>query len=331
MKFNGVWMLDQLKVIEGGEWGAIKTTEGLKELAMASSGLKSLCSQLAIHGVEDLRKCCGGNGYLLNSGIASLSLDYLWQVTAEGDVIILALMTSKYLMKCIGQVMTGEKLKGIIEYFNAIKDFNTKAMKPKSVKSIEELRDINYLLDLWRYRSLFLNLQVAGEITKVMKTKKIDKNAAFNLYANDLLKATYAHCYFIISLNFRDKIEECKDPSLVKVLTRLFYLYSWSNFLDDNWGQIFDSSLFVFINEAINEIMEEIRPDAIALTDAFDYPDNLLKSTIGSHDGNVYEKLFDAAQNSVLNENEVFDGYNEYLKPHLNQELLKHGNKSIKK
>jgi len=331
LKLSGKWMLDQLKLIEGGEFGQIKTTEGLKEIANTSAGLKSMCTMLVTAGVEDLRKCCGGNGYLLNSGIASLSLDYLWQVTAEGDVMILGLMTSKYLMNCIGHVLGGDKLKGIMEYLNEAKGFNPSKNHPSLVKSNNELRNNNLLLDLFKYRSLFLNLQVAGDIQRVMKTKKINKEAAFNLYANDLLKATYAHGFYILSNNFMNKINECTDQKLKAVLTRLFHLYSWSNFLDDNWGQIIEPSQYVFIKEAVNEVMEEIRPDAIALTDAFDYPDSLLKSTIGGYEGNVYESLFDAAQNSSLNQQEVFDGYNEFLKPVLNQELLKHGNKPIKK
>jgi acyl-CoA oxidase len=49
----------------------------------------------------------------------------------------------------------------------------------------------------------------------------------------------------------------------------------------------------------------------------------VLRSTIGRYDGNVYEALFDAAQKSVLNQRDPFDGYEEYLKPHLNKDLLK--------
>jgi hypothetical protein len=33
---------------------------------------------MASDGIEEIRKCCGGNGYLLNNGIAMMGLDYLW-------------------------------------------------------------------------------------------------------------------------------------------------------------------------------------------------------------------------------------------------------------
>jgi acyl-CoA oxidase len=44
----------------------------VKEFAAVSAGMKSYCTKIAIEGIEDLRKSCGGAGYLLNSGIGQL-------------------------------------------------------------------------------------------------------------------------------------------------------------------------------------------------------------------------------------------------------------------
>lgn len=54
-------------------------------------------------------------------------------------------------------------------------------------------------------------------------------------------------------------------------------------------------------------------------------PDFALNSSIGSYDGNIYEGLFSAAEKSLLNETEPFIGYEKYLKPNLDLELLKQG------
>jgi hypothetical protein len=35
--------------------------------------------------------------------------DYLWQVTAEGDYIILSLLTAKFLIKGVGETMSGKR------------------------------------------------------------------------------------------------------------------------------------------------------------------------------------------------------------------------------
>jgi hypothetical protein len=54
--------------------------------------------------LQDLRKCCGGNGYLLASGIGALEGDYKWQTTAEGDFVILMLQTARFLIKSLDSV-----------------------------------------------------------------------------------------------------------------------------------------------------------------------------------------------------------------------------------
>jgi hypothetical protein len=52
-------------------------------------------------------------------------------------------------------------------------------------------------------------------------------------------------------------------------------------------------------------LFAEIRPDAVALVDAFDYPDEILQSCIGRYDGNVYEALYEYAKMSPLNKQDV--------------------------
>lgn len=47
--------------------------------------------------------------------------------------------------------------------------------------------------------------------------------------------------------------------------------------------------------------MGEVRPECVALVDAFDLTDTALNSTIGRYDGNVYEAMFESAKKSVLN------------------------------
>ena len=55
-------MLQRLKSIEGDRIGSIADTSDIKEIAATSAGLKSLCTKIATEGIEECRKCCGGNG-----------------------------------------------------------------------------------------------------------------------------------------------------------------------------------------------------------------------------------------------------------------------------
>ena len=140
LKFNGIWMMDQLKIIEGGEYGVIKNTDGLKELAQTAAGLKSLSSMICYYGIEDLRKSCGGNGYLLNSGIGSMRITYLWQITGEGDLVILALQTANFLFKTIESAIAGGKCSGVVDYFVVFnnKNFNLNTLHPSQAKKSVE-------------------------------------------------------------------------------------------------------------------------------------------------------------------------------------------------
>ena len=84
--------------------GDEEVPDDFAELHASAAGLKGLCCYLAAEGIEDLRKACGGHGYLLASGIAALSADYVWQTTAEGDYIVMQLQTARFLVKCVDQV-----------------------------------------------------------------------------------------------------------------------------------------------------------------------------------------------------------------------------------
>jgi flavocytochrome c len=330
LKFTAKWMIEQLTAFEGTTLGVIKNPDVLKELSATSAGLKSLTTWVALNGVEDCRKCCGGNGYLLNSGIGALSQDYLWQITAEGDFIILGLHTARHLLKSVQSAFKGEKMTGSLEYLNVCnaKDFNLVQHRPASAKFASDFQNITYLLSLFQYNALEKLVTVARDFDHLLKVKKLSYDEAWNSLADILLKVQNSHAFFLLMSNFTAKVNEMKDPQIQKIVSRLCALFANSNFLDNNWGDIFERDEFRLINETVSTLLNEIRPDCIALTDAFDYPDFILRSTIGRYDGNVYEALFDAAQKSVLNRTDPFDGY-EYLKPHLNKELLKHGNQSF--
>ena len=58
------------------------------------------------------------------------------------------------------------------------------------------------------------------------------------------------------------------------------------------------------IQEAQLKLLAALRPDAVALVDAFDFTDHGLCSVLGRYDGQVYEYLF-KFKSSRLNQTEV--------------------------
>eukprot|EP00049_Salpingoeca_infusionum_P002011 m.52896 g.52896 ORF g.52896 m.52896 type:complete len:76 (-) comp11340_c0_seq6:180-407(-) len=62
-------------------------------------------------------------------------------------------------------------------------------------------------------------------------------------------------------------------------------------------------------------MLEQIRPNAVALVDAFDLTDHVLNSALGRKDGKVYEALYDMAHREPLNQAEVAEGFKKHLQP----------------
>jgi acyl-CoA oxidase len=71
----------------------------------------------------------------------------------------------------------------------------------------------------------------------------------------------------------------------------------------------------------LEELLALIRPNAIGIVDSFDIRDEVLGSTLGAFDGNVYERLFEEASKSPLNSEPVNKSFKLYLKPFLKANL----------
>ncbi len=54
------------------------------------------------------------------------------------------------------------------------------------------------------------------------------------------------------------------------------------------------------MHEAVRLLLLTVRPNAVTLVDAFEFPDNVLNSAIGRYDGRVYEALYEVLRVSLL-------------------------------
>jgi len=311
MRANGIWMSEKMQKLQqaastGGQ------LEDLQEIHASAAGLKGLCTKMAADGIEDLRKCCGGHGYLLNSGIAMLALDYVWQATAEGDFVVMTLQTSRYLLKALQTARKGEKLATLTECLAPLRDpsFNPLVQgKPKSAKSMEEAKSLDYLLALFRYRTLVAIDRVGAHFDQALKRSGSNFETAFNSCALALATTAQSHCMYFMLRNFVDVVRQQSDTHIAQAMQGLCALFALSEVLDGKqWGGLLDQQELVFCEQAVGSLLDEQRGNVVALVDAFDWPDSVLNSSIGRSDGNVYEALFEAALNAPLNKDEPFKG-----------------------
>jgi len=82
-----------------------------------------------------------------------------------------------------------------------------------------------------------------------------------------------------------------------------------------------DSKQSALATVQLRALYSQVRPNAVALVDAFNHTDHFLGSVLGRYDGNVYPHLYEEALKDPLNESAVTEGYEEHIRPLLKQQF----------
>nr|GMC80935.1 peroxisomal acyl-coenzyme A oxidase 1-like [Ipomoea batatas] len=144
--------------------------------------------------------------------------------------------------------------------------------------------------------------------------------------SSDLVEAAVAHCQVIVVSKFIEKLQQDIPGNGVKQqLENLFGIYSLY-LIHKHQGDFLSTGCITpkqasLANDQLRALYTLVCSNAVALVDAFNYTDHFLGSILGRYDGNVYPKLYEEAWKDPLNESVVPDGYHEYIRPLLKQQL----------
>ncbi|XP_059764212.1 peroxisomal acyl-coenzyme A oxidase 1 isoform X3 [Balaenoptera ricei] len=289
----------------------------LPELHALAAGLKAFTSWTTNTGIEACRMACGGHGYSHCSGLPNIYVNFTPTCTFEGENTVMMLQTARFLMKSYDQVHSGKLVCGMVSYLN---DLPSQHIQPQQVAVWPTVVDINSpdsLTEAYKLRAARL-VEIAAKNLQTEVIHRKSKEVAWNLTSVDLVQASEAHCHYVAVKLFSEKLLQIQEKSIQAVLRNLCLLYSLygisRNAGDFLQGSIMTESQITQVNERIKELLTVIRPDAVALVDAFDFQDVTLGSVLGRYDGNVYENLFEWAKKSPLNKTEVHESYHKHLK-----------------
>lgn len=304
----------------------------LPDLHATCAGLKAFATWSTYNGLDTLRQCLGGHGYSAYTSIGRMFTDFAVQCTWEGDNTVMALQTARYLVASFERLDNGEQLSGSVAYLNALPRIN-KAKRTWAVKNEKALRQgkLQSLLDAFRYllakKVERVSLRYRAEKKKAVwglkesKSKSSSKRnggggggssraiapedvdaaerAAWNTLTPELLDCSRAHCYYVISENFVNAVNnlDAKDRKLLPALStmcRLYILSSLSNWLD--WFlamEYMNRKQMFLVKEGVSMLCSEAREIAVPCVDAFGLTDLILRSPLGRRDGDVYNAYFD--------------------------------------
>ncbi|XP_064622963.1 peroxisomal acyl-coenzyme A oxidase 1-like [Lineus longissimus] len=281
----------------------------LPELHCLSSGLKAFSSDLAVQGVEMCRRSCGGHGYLNASGLPKILCDGTSAVTIEGDNTVLYLQTARFLLKTMLQP-EGDSVLGTTDFLQR---------DDTSIQGDFDCYCGATLTRMYEQRAKIVLSDVVSKFQEALMNGQ-EQYLVWNQCAAPLVKAAKAFIHCFVVCNFKTSLDSLavSTPTLT-ALRQLFLLNAFHGIVD-NAGEFLETGALTFgqlklIKEEELKLLTAIRPNAIALVDAFDYSDEVLCSALGSYDGNVYQRLFEATKLDPLNEHQVAPTYEKYLKP----------------
>ncbi|XP_005056032.1 PREDICTED: peroxisomal acyl-coenzyme A oxidase 1 [Ficedula albicollis] len=290
----------------------------LPELHALTAGLKAFTSWTANAGIEECRMACGGHGYSRCSGIPDIYVTFTPSCTYEGENTVMMLQTARFLMKSYTQVTSGQQVTGMVSYLN---DLSRQRIQPQHVAArtvTVRINDPSSLVEAYKSRAARLVESAAKNLQAELNHRR-SKEDAWNRTSVDLVRASEAHCHYVIVKLFTAKLAEVGDAAVRAVLTELCLLYALFG-ISRNAGDflqagILTSAQITQVSQHVKELLAVIRPNAVALVDSFDFHDVHLGSVLGRYDGNVYENMFEWAKKSPLNKTQVHESFHKHLKP----------------
>lgn len=178
--------------------------------------------------------------------------------------------------------------------------------------SVQDLSNPEALVSAFKFRAAFL-------IDKAVHAIDVDQ-VSWNDMLVDIYRISRAHCQLLMVSNFVQAVFNNKNPgTLGHVLQRVAVLFCLST-LDKEAADFLTSGYLapaqaMMVKQHLIQILKAIRPDVVALVDAFDFPDYLLNSALGENNGDVYEKMVAMAGKEPMNQLGVADGYQEFIRP----------------
>lgn len=173
------------------------------------------------------------------------------------------------------------------------------------------------ILSAFGFRAAYGIAQVAEQIDR--------HGRSWNSMLVEISRISKAHCQFVLVRNFivalqnDDHLTKPENRPLLNVLrllASLFALHTMEKELSEFLvAGYLSSEQSAMLKEQVIHLLEQVRPEAVSLVDAFALPDYFLHSALGRYDGKVYESMTEMAEREPLNHTLVVEGYDECIKP----------------
>ncbi|KAI8364351.1 acyl-CoA dehydrogenase/oxidase [Radiomyces spectabilis] len=310
---------DHFKILTaGGEMDPIVYLNHMGDMHAISACLKGFAGWYSSEILETCRRACGGHAYSAYNGIGHIIGDWGVMTTGGGDNVVLLQQTARFLLYRLNQRLE----------FNEYPDLKFKS-------STHYIRDAKQYLasSQWHVRDVSACLQNFGLMEEAMhailvkRLNSIQQGLKSGLSTNDLLlesvRVAEMHCAVYMFTVSAEKYSQAatattSDKSVLSImhrLTTLWGLHVLHTFGDQGFKEGYLSPQQIKdIEKIYMEYNKGLRKQVIGLTDAWGFPDFVIKAPIAKYDGDIYETYFDTLLQAP-NSTGVPSYHGRYIKP----------------
>ncbi|KAI8641874.1 hypothetical protein BD408DRAFT_345331 [Parasitella parasitica] len=311
---------------DGGKMDPIVYLDHMGDMHAMSACLKGLAGWYATDILETCRRSCGGHAYSAYNAIGHIIGDWGVMTTGGGDNVVLLQQCARYLLYRLEQNLEYDeypdlKFKSSSIYIKHAKTYLKNKSWPTD-NADDCLKDFTLVSEA-------LNTILLFSIQSALKN-----GATQNDVLLDSVRVSELHCAAFLFNVCAEKYgqpvgAEGIEPSILaimKKLTALWGLHVLHTYGDQGFKEgYFNPHQINSIEKTYFEHCKSLRYQVIGLTDAFGFPDFVLKAPIGKHDGDIYQPYLEtllAAPRSTG----VPPYHAKYIKP-----LTERENQNVKK
>ncbi|XP_018906565.2 peroxisomal acyl-coenzyme A oxidase 3 isoform X1 [Bemisia tabaci] len=261
---------------------------------------KALLTWTCRDAVQECREACGGHGYHKAARLGDIRANHDPCVTYEGANHVLLQQTSRWLLRAVDEVpdLDFDSARFPASELEFLRNFESNLSLKFSANSVNEVLRVDFLIEAYQWLLCWLIKETKQRLASSLDDGEnafMAKNNVQVFYAQTL---SLAFAENTVLNYFAASIQEA-DLSLRPVLAKLHILYGLTCIQKHlrvfyEGGYASGPSLSKLTSEAILEVCQLLRPDAVALADAFAPPDFILNSVLGFADGEVYKHLEEA-------------------------------------
>ncbi len=254
------------------------------EIEALAAGFKAVATRNCTETIQICREACGGQGYLASNRLGSLRADSDIFTTYEGDNTVLLQLVARGRLASFKAQFGDSKLLGTVRHLAAQASTAVTELNPVVTRqrSDEHLLDPEFQKAALRYREEQLVASLAGRL-KHRIDAGIEPFDAFNQCQDHAIAAARATVECDVLEAMHGAVVGGGPRSQIERLRRMRDLYALSEIHGDSW---FLRSGYVeppkakAIRDLVARLCAELRPDAVALVDAFGIPDHCIGAPI---------------------------------------------------